>query len=89
MAKEKTLLDEADEIAKEIAEEQPEEKLNGDFQRLMEKDVVLNPEIQDILTKENGRCENLTDEQKAEYTKLLKETNGFNGKPKKEKVEFT
>ena len=29
------------------------------------------------------------DEQKAEYTKLLKETNGFNGKPKKEKVEFT
>ena len=29
------------------------------------------------------------DKQKAEYDKLLKETNGFNGKPKKEKVKFT
>jgi hypothetical protein len=29
------------------------------------------------------------DKQKAEYDKLLKETNGFNGKSKKEKVEFT
>ena len=27
--------------------------------------------------------------QKAEYDKLLEETNGFNGKPKKEKVKFT
>ena len=79
MDKQKTLLDEEtlkaakemEDIAKEISEDAEIEKLNGDFQRLMEKDVVLNPEIQDILTKENGRCENLTDEQKVEYGNWL------------------
>ena len=29
------------------------------------------------------------DKQKVEYDKLLKETNGFNGKPKKEKIILT
>jgi len=79
MDKEKTLLDEEtlkaakemDEIAEELTDEQEEEKLNGDFQRLMEKDVVLNPAIQDILTKENGKCDNLSDEQKVEYGNWL------------------
>lgn len=79
MAKEKTLLDEEtlkaakemDEIAKEISDEGELEKVNGDFQRLMEKDVALNPEIQGIITAENGKCDKLSDDQKAEYGNWL------------------
>jgi len=68
VAKQKTLLEEADAIAKELAEESPEPEPNGsDFEKLMAKDVVLKQEIQDILTKSGGRCDQLNIDQQAEY----------------------
>ena len=77
MAKQKTLLDEEtkkaeaemEEIAAEIAEESPE--INGDFKRLIEKDYVLKQEIQEVLTRDGGKCDNLTKDQQAEYKKFL------------------
>lgn len=79
MAKQKTLLDEEtlkaakemDEITKELTEENEQEKLNGDFAKLMTKDVVLKDEIQNVLTRDGGRCDNLDINQQAEYKKYL------------------
>ena len=48
-----------------------EEKTNGDFQKLMEKDVVLDKGIQDVLTKDAGRCDRLNEEQRADYINYL------------------
>jgi len=39
----------------------------GDFERLMGQDVVLNPEIQKVITAENGKCDKLNGEQREEY----------------------
>jgi hypothetical protein len=54
--------------AKEAAVEVKDEKPNGDFERLMDKDVSLNPEIQKVITAENGRCDKLDPQQKEEYS---------------------
>lgn len=48
-----------------------EAEASGDFQQLMEKDVTLNQEIQDVLTKDAGRCDRLNDEQRADYINYL------------------
>jgi hypothetical protein len=60
-----------DKPAKEAVTEVKEEKPNGDFQRLMDQDIKLNPEIQNVLTKEAGRCDQLSDEQRAEYANWI------------------
>lgn len=65
MSKQKTL----DELP--VKEEEQEQELNGDFQRLMGKDVVLKQEIQDILAKDGGACNNLSPDQQAEYKTFL------------------
>jgi hypothetical protein len=57
--------------AKEAAVAVKEEEVNGDFERLMDKDVSLNPEIQKIITSENGRCDKLSGEQKEEYANWI------------------
>ena len=55
--------------AKEAVEEVRE--VNGDFQKLMQQDVVLDTKIQEVLARDSGRCDGLSDEQKAEYVNYL------------------
>lgn len=84
MAKQqKTLLDEetlkaakeldeaAAAITEEIGEVEIKEPNGTDFEKLMAKDVVLREEIQNVLTRDGGKCDNLTKDHQAEYKKYL------------------
>jgi len=71
-SKQKTLLDEAtlkeDDESREIAEKTA---INGGLEELLKKDVILKQEIQSVLTRDGGRCDNLNIDQQAEYKKWL------------------